>query len=92
MNTNTPPEQTALKKTELEVLQSIALQLDVLIGQILLDHDHGLVLDALLGAYIKQVTRCPGCTETASLLLPVVGSQLKAIAAAMVKPADKPLH
>lgn len=91
MTANAAPEQATLKKPELEVAQ-LSLQLDVVIGQMLLDNDHGIVLDALLSTYVKQVTRCPGCTDTASRMLPVLGSQLKLIAAAMTPPAAKPLH
>jgi hypothetical protein len=90
MTTTSPKEQTLLQQAE--AAAQLALTLDVVVGQMLFDHNHALVLNALLGAYVKQVIRCPGCTEEASRVLPELGGQLKAIAAATTKPADKPLH
>jgi hypothetical protein len=90
MTANTKPEQSQLEQAA--AIAQLSLTFDVVVGQMLFDNHHSTVLNALLGAYIKQVTRCPGCTEEASRFLPVLADQLKAIAAAMNPPADKPLH
>lgn len=89
----TPPTTPTELLAQLRSRSELAQTLQVVIGQMLLDHEHHIVLDILLGAYVSLVTTCPGCTEQAVRMLPALASQLQSIAAAQghpVLPAEHP--
>lgn len=64
-------------------VEQLMLVLSVTVQQLLLEHHHGKVLNALLSTYINQVVRCPQCTANAARHLPLLAAQLTSIAAAM---------
>ncbi len=75
-----PPFLPASVVADLKKREQMALQMQVFVQQLLLDHQHAEVLDTLLGAYLTLVTSCHNCTEQAISLLPALAAQLKAIA------------
>lgn len=75
-----PPFLPATVVAELKKREQMAMQMQVFVKQLLLDHQHAEVLDTLLGAYLTLVTSCPNCTEQAIRVLPALAAQLKAIA------------
>lgn len=78
----TPPVIPAELLAQLRSRSELAQNLQVHVSQMLFDHEHHVVLDILLGAYVSLVTTCPGCTEQAVRMLPALASQLQNIAAA----------
>lgn len=75
-----PPFLPATVVDQLKKREQMALQMQAIVSQMLLDHQHAEVLDTLLGAYLTLVTTCPNCTEQAIRMLPALAAQLKAIA------------
>lgn len=85
-----PPVLPPAVVADLKKREQMALQMQVFVQQLLLDHQHAEVLDTLLGAYLTLVTSCPNCTEQAIRLLPALAAQLKAIADIRPATADTP--